>query len=133
LATTDIADYALDALCGSTIRNVYLVGRRGPVQAACTAKELREILGLKNVRVCIKEADLATSPADEEEMRSSRIQRRVYELLSKAASAHRDNNRNDQKELHFVFFRRPTRFIPSENGSTVGAVELEKTALKGPV
>ena len=66
-------------------------------------------------------------------MSSSRIQRRVYELLSKAASAHRDNNRNDQKELHFVFFRRPTRFIPSENGSTVGAVELEKTALKGPV
>ncbi|PUZ75090.1 hypothetical protein GQ55_1G121100 [Panicum hallii var. hallii] len=130
LATTDIADYALDALCGSTIRKVYLVGRRGPVQAACTAKELREILGLKNVRVCIKEADLATSPADEEEMRSSRIQRRVYELLSKAASAHRDNSCNDQKELHFVFFRRPTRFTPSENGSTVGAVELEKTALK---
>jgi len=61
---------------------------------------------------------------------SSRIQRRVYELLSKAASANRDNNCNDQKELHFVFFRRPTRFIPSENGSTVGAVELEKTALK---
>lgn len=27
------------------IRKVYLVGRRGPVQAACTAKELREILG----------------------------------------------------------------------------------------
>jgi len=68
----------------------------------------------------------------QEEM-SSRIQRRVYELLSKAASARRDNNCNDQKELHFVFFRRPTRFIPSENGSTVGAVELEKTALKGPV
>ncbi|CAN6168926.1 unnamed protein product, partial [Urochloa humidicola] len=45
LATTDITDYALDALRGSTIRKVYLVGRRGPVQAACTAKELREILG----------------------------------------------------------------------------------------
>lgn len=27
-------------------RRVYLVGRRGPVQAACTAKELREILGV---------------------------------------------------------------------------------------
>ncbi|WVZ76894.1 hypothetical protein U9M48_024815 [Paspalum notatum var. saurae] len=131
LATTDISDYALDALRGSTIRKVYLVGRRGPVQAACTAKELREILGLKNVRVCIKEADLVTSPADEEEIRNSRIQRRVYELLSKAASAHKDNNYKDQKELHFVFFRRPTRFITSENGSKVGAVQLEKTALKG--
>nr|CAB3449596.1 unnamed protein product [Digitaria exilis] len=131
LATTDITEYALDALRDSRIRKVYLVGRRGPVQAACTAKELREILGLKNVRVCIKEADLVTSPADEEEMRNSRIQRRVYELLSKAASAPKDINCNDQKELHFVFFRRPIRFIPSENGSTVGAVELEKTTLKG--
>ncbi|KAF8721731.1 hypothetical protein HU200_022907 [Digitaria exilis] len=131
LATTDITEYALDALRDSRIRKVYLVGRRGPVQAACTAKELREILGLKNVCVCIKDADLVTSPADEEEMRNSRIQRRVYELLSKAASAPKDINCNDQKELHFVFFRRPIRFIPSENGSTVGAVELEKTTLKG--
>uniref|UniRef100_A0A453EBN3 NADPH:adrenodoxin oxidoreductase, mitochondrial n=1 Tax=Aegilops tauschii subsp. strangulata TaxID=200361 RepID=A0A453EBN3_AEGTS len=107
LASTDIADYALDALRSSTIRKVYLVGRRGPVQAACTAKELREILGnykmcLKNVNVYIKEADLATSPADKEEMRNSRIKRRV----------------------------KPTKFLPSEDGSTVGAMELEKTLLK---
>lgn len=45
LATTDIAEHALSALQKSCIRKVYLVGRRGPVQAACTAKELREILG----------------------------------------------------------------------------------------
>uniref|UniRef100_A0A0E0CJ56 NADPH:adrenodoxin oxidoreductase, mitochondrial n=1 Tax=Oryza meridionalis TaxID=40149 RepID=A0A0E0CJ56_9ORYZ len=130
LAATDIADYALDALRGSTIRKVYLVGRRGPVQAACTAKELREVLGLKNVHVFIKEADLVTLPADEEEIRNSRIKRRVYELLSKAAIAHKGNNNNGQKELHFVFFRRPTRFLPSEDGVTVGAVQLEKTCLK---
>ncbi|XP_006647158.1 NADPH:adrenodoxin oxidoreductase, mitochondrial [Oryza brachyantha] len=130
LAATDIADYALDALRDNTIRKVYLVGRRGPVQAACTAKELREILGLKNVCVFIKESDLITSPADEEEIRNNRIQRRVYELLSKAATTHKGINSNNQKELHFVFFRRPTRFLPSEDGSSVGAVQLEKTCLK---
>ena len=64
-------------------------------------------------------------------MRNSRIKRRVYELLSKAATVHQENNDNDQKELHFVFFRKPTKFLPSEDGSTVGAVELEKTLLKG--
>ncbi|KAM0903408.1 hypothetical protein ACQ4PT_018638 [Festuca glaucescens] len=130
LASTDIAGYALDALRSSTIRKVFLVGRRGPVQAACTAKELREILGLKNVHVCIKEADLVTSPADKEEMRNSRIKRRVYELLSKAATVHQEKSNDDRKELHFVFFRKPTRFLPSEDGTTVGAVELEKTHLK---
>ncbi|KAF5198881.1 NADPH:adrenodoxin oxidoreductase protein, partial [Thalictrum thalictroides] len=45
LAKTDIADHALASLQESSIRKVYLVGRRGPVQAACTAKELREVLG----------------------------------------------------------------------------------------
>ncbi|XP_051182073.1 NADPH:adrenodoxin oxidoreductase, mitochondrial isoform X2 [Lolium perenne] len=130
LASTDIAGYALDALRSSTIRKVFLVGRRGPVQAACTAKELREILGLKNVHVCIKEADLVTSPADKEEMRNSRIKRRVHELLSKAATVHQEKSNDDRKELHFVFFRKPTRFLPSEDGTTVGAVELEKTLLK---
>ena len=64
-------------------------------------------------------------------MKNSRIQKRVYELLSKAANVHKESNNNDQKELHFIFFRRPTRFLPSENGSTVGAVQLEKTLLKG--
>ncbi|KAH9762422.1 NADPH:adrenodoxin oxidoreductase [Citrus sinensis] len=65
LATTDIASYAWTALEGSSIRKVYLVGRRGPVQAACTAKELREILGIKNLYVHIREDDLIKSPTDE--------------------------------------------------------------------
>ncbi|RVW96271.1 NADPH:adrenodoxin oxidoreductase, mitochondrial [Vitis vinifera] len=86
LAKTDIASHALAALEGSSIRKVYLVGRRGPVQAACTAKELREILGIKDLNVHIQESDLLKSPADEEELKNNRIQRRVYELLSKAAS-----------------------------------------------
>ncbi|XP_020251073.1 NADPH:adrenodoxin oxidoreductase, mitochondrial-like, partial [Asparagus officinalis] len=46
LSATDISSHALDALQKSSIRKVYLVGRRGPAQAACTAKELREILGI---------------------------------------------------------------------------------------
>src|SRR5262249_39912701 len=43
LATTDIADYALDALRKSRIKEVYLLGRRGPAQAAFTNPELKEV------------------------------------------------------------------------------------------
>lgn len=43
LATTDIADYALDALRQSRIREVYMLGRRGPAQAAFTTPELKEL------------------------------------------------------------------------------------------
>ncbi|XP_008783243.2 NADPH:adrenodoxin oxidoreductase, mitochondrial isoform X1 [Phoenix dactylifera] len=130
LETTDIAEHALTSLRESTIRKVYLVGRRGPVQAACTAKELREILGVKDLHIHIQKADLATSPADEEELKKSRIQRRVYELLSKAATSHQQHDIVGQRELHFMFFRKPDRFLPSESGDTVSRVRLEKTCLK---
>jgi len=43
LATTDIADYALEALSASRIREVYVLGRRGPAQAAFTNPEVREL------------------------------------------------------------------------------------------
>lgn len=46
LATTDISEEALAALAESNIRKVSLVGRRGPVQAAFTTAELRELLTL---------------------------------------------------------------------------------------
>ncbi|KAL9440664.1 hypothetical protein AB3S75_019351 [Citrus x aurantiifolia] len=132
LATTDIASYALTALEESSIRKVYLVGRRGPVQAACTAKELREILGIKNLYVHIREDDLIKSPTDEEEMKNSRIQRRVYELLSKAAASASSQPMSGQRELHFVFFRKPDSFLESnERSGHVSGVHFEKTALKG--
>src|SRR6266404_5697951 len=43
LATTDIADYALEALSASRIREVYVLSRRGPAQAAFTNPEVREL------------------------------------------------------------------------------------------
>lgn len=43
LATTDIADHALAALRRSRIREVYLLGRRGPAQAAFTNPEIAEL------------------------------------------------------------------------------------------
>ncbi|KAI7981480.1 hypothetical protein LOK49_Contig36G00005 [Camellia lanceoleosa] len=134
LATTDIASHALAALEESSIRKVYLVGRRGPMQAACTTKELREVLGIKDLHINIKEADLAKTPADEEELKNSRIQKRVYELLSKAAVSRPSHRSSDQRELHFVFFRKPDGFLDSDDrsGHVVG-VRFEKTILKESV
>ncbi|KAJ0495770.1 putative adrenodoxin-NADP(+) reductase, Biotin synthase [Helianthus annuus] len=131
LATTDIASHALAALKESSIRKVYLVGRRGPVQAACTAKELREILAIKDLYVNIKQDDLQITSADEEEMKNSRIRRRVYDLLSKASSSSQTHPSSGQPELHFTFFRKPDKFLESSDKSGhVAGVKFEKTTLK---
>nr|XP_043628423.1 NADPH:adrenodoxin oxidoreductase, mitochondrial isoform X3 [Erigeron canadensis] len=132
LAITDIASHALAALKESSIRKVYLVGRRGPVQAACTAKELREILAIKDLYVNIKETDLLKTSADEEEMKTNRIRRRVFELLSKASSSSASRPSPGQRELHFTFFQKPEKFLESNDQSGhIGGVNFEKTILKG--
>jgi ferredoxin/flavodoxin---NADP+ reductase len=59
LATTDIADYALDALRKSRVKEVYLLGRRGPAQAAFTNPEIRELGELPD-------ADITADPAEVE-------------------------------------------------------------------
>jgi ferredoxin--NADP+ reductase len=59
LATTDIADYALDALRKSRVKEVYLLGRRGPAQAAFTNPEIRELGELPD-------ADIVADPAEVE-------------------------------------------------------------------
>jgi ferredoxin--NADP+ reductase len=83
LARTDIADYALEALSGSRVKEVYLLGRRGPAQAAFTNPEIRELGELPN-------AD-ATAPPDEValdelsradiEQRNDRIARTKIQIL----------------------------------------------------
>ena len=59
LARTDVADHALEALRASRVREVVVLGRRGPAQAAFTSAELRELGHLEGV-------DLRVDPADVE-------------------------------------------------------------------
>ncbi|MBW4438056.1 MAG: FAD-dependent oxidoreductase [Pleurocapsa minor GSE-CHR-MK-17-07R] len=57
LATTDITDSALEALRHSQIETIYILGRRGPAQAAYTTPEIKELGELAAASV--------TAPADE--------------------------------------------------------------------
>jgi ferredoxin--NADP+ reductase len=59
LAGTDIADHALAALRRSRVREVVVVGRRGPAQAAFTSPELRELGDLDGVDVVVDPDDAA--------------------------------------------------------------------------
>jgi ferredoxin--NADP+ reductase len=57
LAKTDIADYALEALRQSQVKEVVMLGRRGPAQAAFSNPELRELGALAG-------ADLVVHPEE---------------------------------------------------------------------
>jgi len=67
LRRTDIAEHALQALGTSQIREVTILGRRGPAEAAFTTKELRELGELPDCDVIVAAEDLEFERAPEDE------------------------------------------------------------------
>ncbi|MCW2676458.1 MAG: FAD-dependent pyridine nucleotide-disulfide oxidoreductase [Modestobacter sp.] len=59
LVRTDIADHALEALAGSRVEEIVVLGRRGPADATFTTPELRELGRLADCDVVVDPADLA--------------------------------------------------------------------------
>ncbi len=71
LVPTDIADYALEALDRSAVREVVIIGRRGPAQAAFTPAELGEFGELAEADVIVSPEDAALDPLSEAWLKTS--------------------------------------------------------------
>ncbi|MFI0862590.1 FAD-dependent oxidoreductase [Streptomyces smyrnaeus] len=63
LTGTDIADHALDALRASAVREVVLLARRGPEDAACTRPELLALTQLPGIELVVDDHDPRTGAA----------------------------------------------------------------------
>ena len=69
LQDTDIAAHALDALAESKVKEVHMIGRRGPVQAAFTNKEIRELGELADCDLVFNNlGDFELNPASQAEL-----------------------------------------------------------------
>ena len=68
LKHTDIAAHALDVLAASKIKEIHVIGRRGPAQAKFTSKELKEFGELQDCRPILSTADLLLNPESEAEL-----------------------------------------------------------------
>jgi ferredoxin--NADP+ reductase len=81
LKDTDIAAHALAALRESRVREVHMVGRRGPAQAAFTPPEIREFGELVACDPVVDPADLQLSPESRQELEENSEARRNVEAL----------------------------------------------------
>jgi ferredoxin--NADP+ reductase len=87
LAPTDTTDAAIDAIVGSGIREIVVLGRRGPVQAAWTSTELQEMGELAGADVLVDPAELVLDPASEGELEAaSNLVKRNFEILREFAT-----------------------------------------------
>jgi ferredoxin--NADP+ reductase len=63
LETTDTADHAIEALASSGVREIVVLGRRGPAQAAFTNPEVRELGEMTQADVIVDPADMELDAA----------------------------------------------------------------------
>jgi ferredoxin--NADP+ reductase len=81
LGETDIADHALPVLAASKVTDIYVLGRRGPVQAKFTTKELSELGELANADIVVKPEEIALDPVSEAALAGQRVAQRNMEVL----------------------------------------------------
>ena len=116
---SDIVNHALDALDGSAIRTVTILGRRGPHQIAMTPKELGELGHLEAAVPAVEPADFPPLEADEP----------LEPGLRKSVSLLRsfqDLEADKAKRIVFDFFAKP---VAIEGDGKVERIIVERTKL----
>ena len=123
LARTDIADHALTALRESNIREVVLLGRRGPAQAAYSNPEFLALGDLTGVDVVVDDADLELDPvsarAVEEDAATALRVRLAREYAGRPV-------RPGHRRIVFRYLAAPSELLGDDH---VTGVRIERTEL----
>ncbi len=86
LAPTDTTDAAIEAIAESGIREIVLLARRGPAQAAFTTPELKELGELAGADIVVDPAELELDPASAASIVGNTNATRNMEVLHEFAS-----------------------------------------------
>ena len=123
LAPTDATDASIEAIAGSSIRDIVVVGRRGPAQVAFTTPELQEMGELADADVVVDHpADLEFD--SELEAGLDTHARRNLEVLREFAARAPSGK---PKRVRFLFYRSP---VALHGDGRVEAVELVRNRLE---
>jgi ferredoxin/flavodoxin---NADP+ reductase len=127
LEKTDIADYALEALAASKVRRVYMLGRRGPAQAAFTNPEIKELGEMEDADIQVPEAEARIDEATRQFMEKNEDAStdRKVEIIQQYA---REKRSGKSKTLILRFCVSPVELVAGKDGS-VGAMKLVKNEL----
>jgi ferredoxin/flavodoxin---NADP+ reductase len=130
LEETDIPEPVMAVLRASKVREVHVIGRRGPAQAKFTTKELRELGELPGVQVSVDPAELDLEggfDASGESAKLATSDRRVRGNLV-AMTGWTGSPEGEGRQLRMRFWLRPVEIEESSYG-TVGGLRLERTRI----
>lgn len=124
MTDTDIADHAANAIKASPITDVYMVGRRGPIEAKFTNVELREMGKLDNCTPIIDASQLPETVEGEWSDRDLRLKERNLATMKEFPDV--DSN-GKSKRVHFTFYAKPIEIL---GGDTVEGIRMEHTRVE---
>ncbi|MHA0041410.1 FAD-dependent oxidoreductase [Deinococcus sp. PEB2-63] len=124
LHESDIAAHALTALDASHVQDVWVLGRRGPAQAAFTTKELREFGELHAAEPVVKPEEIALSEAEEAAITDNTKKKNVEVLRDFAAR----EAEGKARRVHLRFLTSPVEILDDGQGR-VGGLKVERNRL----
>jgi ferredoxin--NADP+ reductase len=127
LRRTDIAAHALEVLAESRIREIHLIGRRGPIQARFTTKELREVGQLTECDPLVNQDELLLGETCRLELGDVRepVRAKNFEVFRSFASRKPEK----PKCCRFHFFLSPRE---ARGAGKLQELVLERNRLTGP-
>lgn len=127
LKSTDITQHALDVLGQSKVKEIHIIGRRGPVQSAFTPAEIKEFHELATATPVVKAEDLKLNEASQKELDNIKhpVRKKNFEILQKFAAA---TETPKEKKIVFHFLKSP---VEIKGNGKVEKLVLEKNALSG--
>jgi ferredoxin--NADP+ reductase len=128
LAETDVPHPVLEALHASKVREVHMIGRRGPAHAKFTTKELRELGELPGVDVVVHadEADLATFDLAGSGAKLVESDRRVRGNMVAISGWASSGASSGGRRLTLRFWLRPVEILGTDR---VSGITLERTRI----
>ena len=121
LAATDIGGHALRALSANKVREVTILGRRGPAQAAFTYRELRELAERDDIDVIVDPADMQLDPHSLHDTSHSadRGRDQVLDLLRELSER---GDRGHDRRIVFRFLVSPVEIVGTSRVEGVDVV-----------
>lgn len=125
LYETDIADYALEALNNSNIKHIYVLGRRGPAQAAFTNPEIKELGEMEEAEIIVTKDDATLDELSAKALEESGDRSAQKNVDTLQSYANREIDTSKPKQIHMRFLVSPVEIIGNEKVEAVKIVKNE--------
>lgn len=120
---SDICNYALETIETSPIKSLHMFGRRGPIEAGFTPKELGELRDLEQCAAIVNSDQIPEEVEDNFEGRTKGIKEKNLKILNELANQEKPEKK---VRMNLTFFASPKEILGNDR---VEGIRLEKTEI----